>query len=268
VAPSAGDNEAKRSGDVAFLALIENGTRRGRSNLTYIRQIRSFSADGGTTSAPEAAPACRSTNSVSCTRSSTYKAEEKLGFAVNFSWQFEFSTDGESQYVGPRPSVTRAGIVAEPAGRCLPDDSCLCGRQVAHSDQVIGRQCENEYPIDAGDPAMVGFTQSAYSLNRAEDLFYPFALALTDRVPRMASGALVNDTGLLAREMRGDPMFTHFLNQFFVVVAFVGTQGDPMPARNLSTIASAASGSARPVACVTQQITAGPWRLSISTWAA
>src|SRR5216684_8484179 len=80
---------------------------------------------------------------------------------------------------------------------------------------------------------MAGLTQPAYGLDPAEDLFDPFALALTDRVPRMASGALVNDTGLFAREMWRDPMLAHFLNQLFAVIAFVGTQGDPMPARNL-----------------------------------
>src|SRR6266851_4733732 len=80
---------------------------------------------------------------------------------------------------------------------------------------------------------MAGLTQPAYGLDPAEDLFDPFALVLTDRVPRMASGALVNDTGLFAREMWRDPMLAHFLNQLFAVIAFVGTQGDPMPARNL-----------------------------------
>jgi len=47
--------------------------------------------------------------------------------------------------------------------------------------------------------------------------------AADDRnLPRMASGALVNDTGLLARETRGDPILPHFLNQPFAVVAFGG----------------------------------------------
>src|SRR5260370_28585157 len=79
---------------------------------------------------------------------------------------------------------------------------------------------------------MAGLTQPAYGLDPAEDLFDPFALALTDRVPRMASGALVNDTGLFAREMWRDPMLAHFLNQLFAVIAFVGTQGEPIPAPN------------------------------------
>ena len=80
---------------------------------------------------------------------------------------------------------------------------------------------------------MAGFTQPAYRLEPAEDLFHPFPLALTECVPRMASGALVNDTGLLARKMRGHSMLAHFLNQLFAVVTFVGAQCDPLPARQL-----------------------------------
>jgi hypothetical protein len=38
---------------------------------------------------PKAAPVCR-TMSFDPTASDTYKAEEKLGFGVNFSWQIEF----------------------------------------------------------------------------------------------------------------------------------------------------------------------------------
>ncbi len=75
---------------------------------------------------------------------------------------------------------------------------------------------------------MAGLTQPAYRLDPATDLFHPFAL--TERVARMASGALVDGTGLLAREMRSDPMLAHFLHQRFAVVAFVGTQRHPAPA--------------------------------------
>jgi hypothetical protein len=49
----------------------------------------------------------------------------------------------------------------------------------------------------------------------------------------MASGALVNDTGWLAREVWSDSIFAHCLNQGFAVVALVGTECDPMPARKL-----------------------------------
>ena len=53
---------------------------------------------------------------------------------------------------------------------------------------------------------MEGLTQPAYGLETAVDLFHPLALALTECVPRMTSGTLVDGAGLPAREMRGDPM--------------------------------------------------------------
>src|SRR5437588_8114535 len=49
----------------------------------------------------------------------------------------------------------------------------------------------------------------------------------------MARGALVNETGLFAGEMRGDAMLAHFLYRLLAVIALVATQGDAMPARNL-----------------------------------
>jgi len=76
---------------------------------------------------------------------------------------------------------------------------------------------------------MAGLARPAYGFNPTEDLFHPFALALTGRVARVAGGALVNDSGLLAREGRSDSMFAHFLNQVFAVVAFVGTECDVSP---------------------------------------
>ena len=138
-----------------------------------------------------------------------------------FPLQIEFSAGGEVEYGGLRPSVTRPVTVAEITERACRADSCWRRRQVAHSDQVVGRQCQAEHPTDSRDSAMAGLTQAADRLDPAKDLFHPFALALTERVARMASGALVDGTGLLAREMRSDPMLAHFLHQRFAVVAFV-----------------------------------------------
>src|SRR5690348_8858231 len=158
---------------------------------------------------------------------------EKAELAVNFPLQCEFSTGGGGDYAGAEPSVMGLLTMAEAARRTFPGNSCWCEGQVAHSDQVVGGQCQAEHPIDSRDSAVPGLAQPAYSLEPAEDLFHPFALALTELVPRVARGALVNDTGLLAREMRGDPMLAHFLHQLFAVVTFVGAQGDPAPAWNL-----------------------------------
>src|ERR1700756_127553 len=122
--------------------------------------------------------------------------------------------------------------IAVGAGRSLAVASYWGLRQIAHSHQVVGRQCEAEHPVDARNPTMASLTQSAYGLEPTKDLLYPFALALTNRVALMPGSALVDRTGLLAGEMRSYSMLTHFLNQFFAVVTFVSAQGDPMPARN------------------------------------
>jgi hypothetical protein len=93
------------------------------------------------------------------------------------------------------------------SGRSLgavPADSCRCECEVAHSHQIVNCQGQTEHPIDSRHSAMASLAQSADGLDPAEDLFHPFALTLTDGVPRMPSGALVDDTGLLPREMRGD----------------------------------------------------------------
>ena len=152
---------------------------------------------------------------------------------MNFLLRFKFSTGGERGYAGPRPSVNGFRMVAGAAGRSCPGDSCWCERQVAHSDQVIGRQCEAEHPADSRNPAMASLTQPAHGLEPAKDLFHLFALALTNRIAPMPGGALVDDTGLLAREMRSYSMVAQFLNQFFAVVTFVGAQRDSLPAWNL-----------------------------------
>src|SRR5208282_1687743 len=107
------------------------------------------------------------------------------------------------------------------------------GQQVAHSDQVVGRQCEGEHPTDAVDAAMASLAQAPDGLEPAEDFFHPFAFLLTNRVARMTSGALVDNTALLARKMRSYLMLAQGLNQLLAVVALVGAQGYPMPAREL-----------------------------------
>ena len=121
---------------------------------------------------------------------------------------------------------------AEGSRRPCPEDSRWCERQIAHSDQVVDRQGKAEDPIDQCAPAMAGLNQPADRLKPAEDLFYQFALALTQRVAPMPGSTLVDNSGLLEREMRSDLMLAQFLNQLFAVVTFVSAQRHPMPARN------------------------------------
>jgi hypothetical protein len=55
----------------------------------------------------------------------------------------EFSTGGKLAYVGPTRPVN--GQVSVAAGRSLAAASCGCLGQVAHSHQIVGRQCEAEH---------------------------------------------------------------------------------------------------------------------------
>ena len=48
---------------------------------------------------------------------------------------------------------------------------------------------------------MASLAQAADSLEPAEDLLDAFAFLLANRIARMTCGALINDTGLLTRDM-------------------------------------------------------------------
>jgi len=95
-------------------------------------------------------------------------------------------------------------------------------QQITHPDQVVDRQREPEHPTDPRHPAMAGLAQAADGLEPTEDLFHLLALALTDCVARMVGGALVDDTVLLAREVRRYPVLAQFLHQFLELTRFRG----------------------------------------------
>ena len=84
---------------------------------------------------------------------------------------------------------------AEGTRRPCPEVSRWCERQIAHSDQVVDRQGQAEDPIDQCAPSMAGLSQPADRLKPAEDLFYQFALALTQRVARMPGSTPVDNSG-------------------------------------------------------------------------
>jgi len=83
-------------------------------------------------------------------------------------------------------SVVRRQPLLRRAWHCSFDDSCWCEGEIAHSDQVIGRQSEAGYLIDSRHRAMTRVSQAADRFEPAEDLFDPFALTLIERVPSMA----------------------------------------------------------------------------------
>src|SRR5579885_2272358 len=105
--------------------------------------------------------------------------------------------------------------------------------QIAHSDQVVGGQGEGKHPAHPSDPAMTCLAQACDGFEPAEDLLNALAFLLTDHIARMARGAVIDDTGLLARDMGSYPVIAQLLHQVLAVVALVGTQGDAVLARNL-----------------------------------
>ena len=79
-----------------------------------------------------------------------------------------------------------------------PDGSRSCQRQIAHPDQIVGRQREGEHPSDPSDSAVARLAQASDGLEPAEDFFDAFAFLLADHIAGMTSGALIDDAGLLA----------------------------------------------------------------------
>jgi hypothetical protein len=78
-----------------------------------------------------AAPVCRSTNSDPCTRSSTYKAAEKLRLLVIFLSPIEFSTDREAKLRVLNASVARPPSVAGKFHDRIPMNHAGCESRFA-----------------------------------------------------------------------------------------------------------------------------------------
>src|SRR5271165_2583825 len=118
---------------------------------------------------------------------------------VNFLLRSEFSTGGESDYFGGKRPIIQDWSVAKAAGRSSASGSCGCGQQVAHSHQIVSGQRKGEHPAHSRQAAMASLAQPTHGLEPAEDLLHPFAFLLTNRVARLAGGAVVDSAALLAR---------------------------------------------------------------------
>ena len=84
---------------------------------------------------------------------------------------------------------------------------------------------------------MASLAQAANGLDPAEDILNPFAFLLANQIARMTSRALVDNAGLLAREMGRYLVVAQLLNKLLAVVSFVGKVMRCSP-RISSTIAS------------------------------
>ena len=113
---------------------------------------------------------------------------------------------------------------------------------------------------------MAGLAQQSDGLEPPEGFLDPFAPPLAERVAGMAAGAPVDRGGWLLRDMPGDAIIAQLPDERLRVIGLVGAEGHATKSRQLATIASAASRSARPVAWVSRVFTTRPWRFSISKW--
>ena len=127
------------------------------------------------------------------------------------------------------------GTFTAVGGSFLPacGDSGCRRREVAHPNQIVGGECQSEYPVDSQESAVTGLAQPGDGLEPARRLsFHTFALLLTNRVARMTNGAFIDNAGLFARNMGSDLVVTQLLHEVLAIVSLVGTQCDPMLAGN------------------------------------
>ena len=84
---------------------------------------------------------------------------------------------------------------------CEQSSPLLSGRgaqQVSLSHQVVSRRRKSEHPADSRDATVASLAQARHGFEPAENLFVPFALALTYRVNRMVVHASIALLGLHA----------------------------------------------------------------------
>src|SRR3990172_513159 len=97
----------------------------------------------------------------------------------------------ESRKTSPRGIRT---LLGKSAGADFPS-SRRGSRQIADSDQVVGRHREGEHPADPVYPFVPGLAHQAHRLEPAEDLLDPLARPLAHGVARVAGGASISGAG-------------------------------------------------------------------------
>ena len=99
-------------------------------------------------------------------------------------------------------------------------------RQVAHSDQVVGRRGEGEHPVHPLSAPVPCLPHQPHGLHPAEDFLDPFSFPHTDRVAGMACCSRVDGTirRILAREVWGDLRCPEQLHEPSDVIPLVSSQ--------------------------------------------
>src|SRR5712671_2823446 len=108
--------------------------------------------------------------------------------------------------------------------------------QVPQPNEVVRGDGEGEHPRHALATAMTELPQAADRLQPTEDLFYALPLLLTDLVPRMTRGPLVDRTAsmrVVLGDMRRDVQTAHVLDKTGRVVVLIPAQGHAALTGNL-----------------------------------
>ena len=156
---------------------------------------------------------------------------------------------------------------------CRDTSVRLCGgwnrNQLSHTYKVVSRCCEGEDPSYFEQATMLQFAQQRDVLQPAEAFFDPLSLLLTEVVTGMPRGARIDRTaartGRVLRYVRGHVHVATFVDELHSIITLVAapTVTRPLPF-NCSSITSAASRSARPLAWSNSALTISPLRFSIS----
>jgi hypothetical protein len=88
-----------------------------------------------------------------------------------------FEVEGQVKSERPSQATWSKGVVEPLRGIAgiSPADLGWRGQQVAHSDQVVGRQSEGEHPTDSGEAAMAGLAQAPDGLGLPSEQEYRVA---------------------------------------------------------------------------------------------
>ncbi len=101
-------------------------------------------------------------------------------------------------------------------------------------------------------PAMTNLPHQGDRLQPAEAFFDPLPLPLADRVARVPRGASIDRAAarprMILRHMGRHSQIAALFHKVPRVESFVAAHGDRLPARNFSSMISAASRSAVPLA--------------------
>ena len=113
---------------------------------------------------------------------------------------------------------------------CASFGTNRAGQQIPHPHQVVRRRRKGEYPPHLVNPAMSHLAHQGDRLQPAEALRDP--LLLTDRVPGVARGPLINRAAAGALHVlchvRRDPDIPALRDKVFRVVRFVGAHRDAL----------------------------------------